>query len=221
MSRTNIMIPSGDLLLEALVAEAHGPDVALLCHPHPLHGGNMDNNVVMALDECFGRMGWTSVRFNFRGVGRSTGSHGEGVGEAEDLASVVAHVRKMGDRRIHLAGYSFGAWVVLNGLRRGLPAASVVLASPPVDFMDFRGLDLPGCPTLIVLGDSDSFCSAQSLHDWLDSRPFFSALSRLAILPGCDHFYWGCEDRLAEQVAAFARESLKGDGSERNDEPGR
>lgn len=219
MSRTNVMIPCGDLLLEAVVAEAQGPDVAIICHPHPLYGGNMDNNVVMALEQCCFGMAWTTVRFNFRGVGRSTGGYGEGVAESEDLASVVAHVLKKGDRRLHLAGYSFGAWVVLNGLKRGLQAASIILASPPVDFMDFQGLDLPACSALIVLGDSDSFCSVQSLHNWLHRQHPPSTLPRVAILPGCDHFYWGYEDLLAEQVTAFARDALNSDGSERSGEP--
>jgi uncharacterized protein len=221
LSKASVMIPCGDLLLEAWIAEAEGTDVAVICHPHPLYGGNMDNNVVMALEECFYRMACTTVRFNFRGVGRSTGGYGEGVAEAEDLASVVAHVLEKGGRRLHLAGYSFGAWVVLEGLKQGLQAASIVLASPPVDFMDFQGLDLPGGSALIVLGDSDSFCSVQSLHKWLDGQHPHSTSCRVAILPGCDHFYWGYEGLLAEQVAAFARDALTGDGSERSGEPDR
>jgi uncharacterized protein len=221
LSKTSVMIPCGEWHLEAMVAEAQGPDVAIVCHPHPLYGGNMDNNAVLALEECFLRMERTTVRFNFRGVGGSTGSYGEGVGETEDLVSVVAHVLERGAERIHMAGYSFGAWVVLNGLKQGLQAASVVLASPPVDFMDFLGLDPPACSTLVVLGDSDSFCSVQSLHRWLDGRQSPPASLRVAILPGCDHFYWGYEDRLAEQVTDFAREVLNGDGSGRSDEPDR
>lgn len=221
MSRSSVMIANGDLLLDGSVARAPGPDVAVLCHPHPLYGGDMDNNVVVALDECFFGMGCTTVRFNFRGVGRSTGSYGDGIAETEDLASVVAHVAKAGDCHLHLAGYSFGAWVILNGVKQGIRPASLVLASPPLDFMDFQALNLPGCPTLIVLGDSDSFCSIQSFQAWLNRKPSPSASPKVAFLPGCDHFYWGYEEKLGEQVTAFLREVLPEGGSEKSHGPDR
>lgn len=219
MSREHGVIPCGPLLLEASIAEASSPDVAVLCHPHPLYGGNMDNNVVTSLAECLFRMGWTTVRFNFRGVGRSSGSFGEGFAETEDLTSVVDYVLKGAHRRVHLAGYSFGAWVVLNGLRLGLQADSVILVSPPVDFMDFQSLSTPDCPTLVVVGDSDTFCTTQSLRSWLSGQPISSASPMLEILQGCDHFYWEFEEALTAHVTAFARGLLTRDGSGKSDEP--
>lgn len=168
----------------------------------------MENNVVMALHECLFREGLSTIRFNFRGVGASTGSYGEGDGETEDLISVFAHAAKEGDRRVHLGGYSFGAWVVLNAVKRGLQPVSTILASPPLDFMDFKTLALPPSPTLIVLGDSDSFCAVESLHSWLATQPPGASPPKLAILPGCDHFYWGYEDPLGQQVSAFVRACL-------------
>ncbi|MHC1741633.1 MAG: alpha/beta hydrolase [Syntrophobacteraceae bacterium] len=221
MSTTNVMIPCQDLLLEAVVAEAGMTDVAVLCHPHPLYGGDMDNNVVMALDQCLMKMRWSTVRFNFRGVGRSSGTYGEGIAEAEDLASVISYVQERGARRIHLAGYSFGAWVVLTAMKRGLRAISTILASPPLDFMDFKTLGLPGGPTLIVLGDSDSFCAVESLHSWLGQQSPAAVPPRLAILPDCDHFYWGYEDQLEQQVSAFVRDLPAEAAPERSGEPDR
>ena len=206
MSTNRVMIPCRNLLLEAVITETGGSDVAVVCHPHPLYGGDMDNNVVVALDACLVKAGWSTVRFNFRGVGSSTGTYGEGAAEADDLAAAISYVEKRGARRVHLVGYSFGAWVVLAGLKRGLPAASTILASPPLDFMDFQPLELSGGPTLIILGDCDSFCAVQSLHRWLEGQPSLAIPPRLAIVPGCDHFYWGFEDQLQQQVSAFVRD---------------
>lgn len=221
MSATTVTIASGAARLETLIQRGQGCEAVVICHPHPLYGGSMDNNVVAALAELCTSLGWTTVRFNFRGVGASTGAYGDGEGETEDLASVVAHVRREERCRIHLAGYSFGAWVVLNALKQGIQASSVMLASPPVDFMDFRELPLPECPTLIVLGDSDPFCAVPSLEAWLASRPDRPVPPRVVILPRCDHFYWGFESRLAREAAAFVRD-LPGPGdSGRSDGPDR
>ncbi len=205
MSRSAVTIPCGAVQLEAEIQRGMGTEVAVICHPHPLYGGNMDNNVVTALAEVCASLGWTTLRFNFRGVGASTGAYGDGDGETQDLMAVVGYARQEVGNRVHLIGYSFGAWVVLNGIRKGLEAATVTLASPPVDFMDFSGLTPPARPTLIVVGDSDPFCAVPSLNSWLIRSSDSPVQPQVVIVPGCDHFYWGFESRLAREVAAFVQ----------------
>jgi len=164
----------------------------------------MDNNVVIALQDALADGGWGAMRFNFRGVGRSSGKYGDGEGEVQDLMAVAAYLKEQGKEVLHIAGYSFGAWITLKATAQGLDPASVILVSPPLDFLDFSSLTLPSKPCLISLGDRDTFCSMQSLRNWLTLQQPDSAnvrpLTAPLTLPGCDHFYWGQERVLAAKV---------------------
>ena len=105
------------------------PITAVICHPHPLHGGSLQNKVVHTLARGFGELGARSVRFNFRGVGRSSGVYDNGMGETEDLLAVIAWVRARRPRdRLWLAGFSFGAYVALRASVRFDPAQLVLVA---------------------------------------------------------------------------------------------
>lgn len=204
MPEMPVEISCGELSLEAMFSEGSRPggNGALLCHPHPLYGGSMDNNVVIALRDVMAKWGWGTLRFNFRGVGRSQGEYCEGDGEADDLLAAAGFLRDRGMERIHVGAYSFGAWVALKTLARGFCPASMVLVSPPMDFLDFRGLQPPESPCLITLGDRDSFASAETVRTWAGSQGCTSNLE-FAELPQCDHFYWNREGQLATKVASF------------------
>ncbi len=209
MAEKLVRIPAGSIRLEGVLDE--GTDsghAALVCHPHPLYGGSMENNVVMTLQRAMAARGWSTLRFNFRGVGRSQGADGDGEGEAEDILAAVELLRGRGVGSVHLAGYSFGAWVALKALERGLEAASWILVSPPIDFLDFDGLRLPSTPCLITLGDKDQFCAVSSLRAWLAVRPQVAGGPRVEILPGCDHFYWDHEESLLLRVSELLRGHL-------------
>jgi hypothetical protein len=165
----------------------------------------MDNNVVMALKKSLGAQGWATLRFNFRGVGASGGTHGDGKGEVEDLLAAANYLLQQGPGRIHLAGYSYGAWIALRASRQSLSPATLLLISPPIDFLDFTNLTLPQVPTLITLGDADSFCTVPALQKWLGTSGGEPKLVRMDILEGCDHFYWGHEAKLASVTRDFVR----------------
>lgn len=204
MPEVDVTIPCGGIRLEARIDEAPGVDCALLCHPHPLYGGNMDNNVVWCLKKTIRNWGWETLRYNSRGVGGSTGAYGAGEGEVEDLLAAVRFAAGRGDgSRIHLVGYSYGAWVGLKAIAQGFEPASIVLVSPPLDFIGFEGLSIPEVPCLITLGTKDSFCSTRSMEGWIRQLNPSEELFALELIAGCDHFYWGWESTLASRVEAF------------------
>lgn len=191
---------SGPYALEGLVDEQPGHRGVVVTHPHPLYGGGMYNNVVQAVVEAYAQAGFTTVRFNFRGVGGSQGAYDQGIGEQEDVRGVVTHLREAGKTEIHLAGYSFGAWVNAHALP-GLPEIhTAVLVSPPVDFMDF---DIPSADSrirLVITGERDDMAGAEHVRrrtrDWNPDAAF-------RVIPGADHFYGGREKDLQSLVSGF------------------
>ena len=191
---------SGSYELEGLVDAKPGHRGVVVTHPHPLYGGGMYNNVVQAVVEAYAEAGFTTVRFNFRGVGRSQGAYDQGIGEQEDVRSVVTRLREEGTTQIHLAGYSFGAWVNAHALP-GLPEVhTAVMISPPVDFMDF---DVPSADArirLVITGERDDIAGAEPVQrlvgDWNPDAVFH-------VIPGADHFYGGREGELRSLIAGF------------------
>lgn len=203
MSERGIRISVGKFSLEALYDPGESPDGALICHPHPLYGGSMDNNVVSVLQKALRKGGWGTLRFNFRGVDGSGGDHAGSKGDVEDLLAAAEVLLKMGKAPLHLAGYSYGSWIALQAIRSGLQPSTLILASPPVDFVDFDGLVLPESPCLITAGEYDDFCTLPSLKAWLSAQLAAESHTRLEVIPRCDHFYWGREDVLEAAVVNF------------------
>jgi len=196
----NATFRSGPYPLEALVDEQPGHRGVVVTHPHPLYGGGMYNNVVQAVVEAYARAGFTTVRFNFRGVGGSQGTYDQGVGEQEDVRGVVKHLREKGVTEIHLAGYSFGAWVNAHALSSLPEVHTAVLVSPPVDFMDF---DIPSADSrirLVVTGERDEIAGAEHVRrlveDWNPDAAFH-------VISGADHFYGGWEGDLRSLIFGF------------------
>lgn len=165
-----------------------GGGVAVVSHPHPLFGGTMQNKVVQTLARAFVQAGWTTVRYNFRGVGRSEGVHDNGVGEAADLLAVVAAQAPAGP--LALAGFSFGAFVTcqavaqLHGQRQPDKlilvgtAASRFQVSPVPEELHER--------TLVIHGEQDDTVPLAAVLDW--ARP--QALP-VTVIPGVEHFFHG------------------------------
>lgn len=205
MPEQRARIPAGPHELEGAYESGNGSEGVVLCHPHPLYGGNMDNNVVMTLKKSLGARGWATLRFNLRGVGASGGVHGDGRGEVEDLVAAATHLEQQGPGLMHLAGYSYGAWIALRACQQALKPTTLFLISPPIDFLDFTNLTIPQVPTLITLGDADSFCGVPSLQKWLGTSGGEPKLLRMEILEGCDHFYWGYETRLHSITLDFVQ----------------
>src|SRR5208337_4606888 len=196
-----IPVESGGISIEGLFAQGRIGRNAIICHPHPLYGGNMHNNVVHTARQTFADLGWATLRFNFRGAGASGGHPAQGQKDASDLIAVSEFLRARSPGRIDLAAYSYGAWATMEAIRMGLSPDSIILISPPLDFISFEGLRLPDVPRLVTIGNQDDFCSVESLRKWLSSQP--GAPVTLEIFPGVDHFYWGAERDLSVKIEAF------------------
>ncbi|MEE9912538.1 MAG: alpha/beta hydrolase [Deltaproteobacteria bacterium] len=178
---------------EGLWCRAAGHDGVVICHPHPQMGGSMYNNVVETIRDVFCSGEISTLRFNFRGVGGSTGQYDEGRGEKQDILSACEFIRSQGIEKITLAGYSFGAWVCCR-LLKDKPSLidSTILISPPQKYFNFDWLGLEDAVELMICGDSDPFCDFEDLRRKAD---FIH--SKLVILRATDHFYWGKEPLLA------------------------
>jgi alpha/beta superfamily hydrolase len=203
LEETPLVLSLAEVDLECRLAAGRRDELVVLCHPHPLYGGSMDNNVVLAARDACRQLGYGTLRFNFRGVGSSSGTHGGGEEEADDLQALLDELagRPEAAGGLHLAGYSFGAWVAVTAVARGVTPCSLLLFSPPVDFISFDGLSLPEIPCLITAGDFDDYCRRTSLDDWLSQAVRGQEPVRVQ-LPG-DHFYFGQEEALKEAIVDF------------------
>lgn len=191
MIEKSVVFKSGDLQIEGLYAAAGGDHGVVVSHPHPQMGGSMINNVVEALTRSYYTCGYSTLRFNFRGVGRSEGSFDNGTGEQEDMLGAVEFLLEKGIKKVSLGGYSFGAWISVRVLAHGGDFLPAVLVSPPVDFLPFSFSGLEGKVGLIVCGDRDEFCKVDRLK-----KIAAGTGARLRIVSGADHFFSGWEEAL-------------------------
>lgn len=194
--------PAGALEARYLACPEAGGRVAVVCHPHPLHGGTMDNKVVTTLYRAWRDAGLSVLRFNFRGTGASAGLHAHGEGEVDDLLAVLDWlVAEQGSRSLLLAGFSFGAWVAAAAVARlpaGLALERLVLVAPPVQYPGFAALQPPP-GTVVVQGDDDEVVDAAAVAAWAVSRQVPPDLVRLA---GTGHFFHGRLAALKAELAA-------------------
>lgn len=191
--------PAGKLeaLLETPAAQADA--VALVCHPHPLYQGTMHNKVVYTLARSFVRLGAAALRFNFRGVGTSEGEHGYGEGELQDALAAAAWIhRKWPQRRLYLAGFSFGAGVALQASAT-LDPQGLVTVAPPLDRVAGK-VERPPCRWLVVQGEDDDLVSAGMVAE--RARRIDPGVE-LVVLPGTDHFFHGRLNQLRAAVTGF------------------
>lgn len=200
---TKVTFPSGDLTLEGRLWQATGQrDVAVvLCHPHPLRGGNMYSNVISAVAEALWPQDITTLRFNFRGTGASTGVHGDGATEGADVAAAVAYVLQQKPvSRLVVVGYSFGAGVGLLAGAADARVSALVGIAPPVERRDFSPLHTCVKPKLFVAGDRDHVCPVPTLQELVKHCPEPTSLT---LVPGANHFFGGRESEVAEAVVTF------------------
>jgi uncharacterized protein len=181
----------GNPRLEAVFEDKGTDKCVIITHPHSQMGGNMHNNVVMAAWRASLDKGLSTVRFNFRGVGRSSGSFDNGKGEMNDLASVIGYVQKP----VIIIGYSFGAWVAANYMIHFDMPLPCIFISPPTGMFTFPSIKQQN--VWAISGQADQFCSIPILQGLLDKQ-------RIEIVPNVDHFWFTEEDHLA----SFLNEKL-------------
>ena len=176
--------------LEDPVADGQGHAVVgVLCHPHPLHGGTMQNKVVHTAARAMQEAGAATVRFNFRGVGRSEGDYDDGRGELDDALAVVAWARdRFACDALWLGGLSFGAAVALQAAVRGARPARLVTIAPPVGRILVQPVARPRCEWLIVQGDRDELVDLGDVRDWAAG---YDPPPELLVVPDAEHFFHG------------------------------
>ena len=190
--------------------------IAIVLHPHPLHGGNMNNRVVFIMFNNFVERGFSVLRFNFRGVGRSQGEFDNGVGELSDAAYAFDWMQQFNSNSpfCWIGGYSFGALISMQLMMRRPEIEGFVSISPPAGTEDFSFL--APCPSsgLIIHGDKDTHVpldAVKKLAQKLDGQKNISV--NLSIVKGADHFYKDNMDNLSKEVASYLDNSLPPDNT--------
>ncbi|HVK98178.1 MAG TPA: alpha/beta fold hydrolase [Dongiaceae bacterium] len=174
--------------------------VSIVCHPHSLMGGSMDNKVVHTVARARRDLGQRTVRFNFRSVGGSGGAFDHGIGESDDLLTIIDWVRQTRpDDRIWLAGFSFGSFVAARtcakAVERGDPIDQLLLIAPAVVNYDFDKLLTFPVPLHLIYGDADEVVDPQSIQQWFDR---VESPKRLNCLHEAGHFFHGRLTELKE-----------------------
>lgn len=200
---------SGGLTLEGLLSTpSQGPGHGVvLCHPHTLHGGNMKNYVIAKTGASLAEAGFTALRFNFRGAGKSEGAYDEGRAEVGDVVAAIDYMAgELGVANVHLCGYSFGSAMMIRASAIDARPLSFSAIAPPVAFMDvgdFKAGD--NRPKLVVTGGRDEYSTPAAFGQWFGRVPE-PKTSR--DIPGADHFFGGFDHEVAAAVCGFVKNTV-------------
>jgi alpha/beta superfamily hydrolase len=189
LKRQVLHIACPDAVIETVVEDPAGVSrgLALIAHPHPLHGGTRDNKVAHTLAKAALASGYIAVRPNFRGVGASTGQYNHGIGETDDLVAIAEHLSpQFGDLPWTLLGFSFGSYVQHRVARR-IAAEQLIMVGPAVSMYDFAP---PAIRTAIIHGEEDELIPLDAVRDYAQRHGI-----TLMTIPGASHFFHG---KLAE-----------------------
>ncbi|MEO8308756.1 MAG: alpha/beta fold hydrolase [Pseudomonadota bacterium] len=198
--------PAGALQLVVEGPDAQSPAAFMVvCHPHPLHGGTMDNKIVTTLARCAHELDMPSIRFNFRGVGNSEGSFDDGRGETLDTQAVIDYGRHTWPQAsLWLGGFSFGGRVALRASTAPQVGRvdNLVTVAPAFtgDYASPQEVRVPHCPWLIVQGDADEVIDPVVNIDWAGRM---NPAPQLVVLPGVGHFFHGQLGALRDVVVPF------------------
>jgi alpha/beta superfamily hydrolase len=193
MVEEKITFQSDSIRIEGLFYAQDGERGAVVTHPHPLYGGSMYNQVVEVLTSVYQEKGFSTLRFNFRGVGSSEGHYDQGDGERQDVRSAVRYLHERGKSDFDLAGYSFGAWVNATIMDSEPLIKRIIMVSPPVALLEFSSLIQSPKIKVVVVGDRDEIAPAHIIRDLIAS---WNPTARFELIEGADHFYSGKIDTL-------------------------
>ncbi|MFX0058608.1 MAG: alpha/beta hydrolase [Candidatus Hodarchaeota archaeon] len=177
--------------------------IVLICHPHPQFGGDMYNNVVSAIFNLLTQNQISALRFNFRGVGESNGSHTSGSGELTDVKTCIDYLMNQKDfKKIFICGYSYGAAIGCSAVNYSEKVIGYCAISFPWDFMGIKYKELAQTekPKLFIQGDRDDIANYSRFKSHYE---FYQNPKKYVIIEGADHFYWGYEDQLANVMLDF------------------
>jgi alpha/beta superfamily hydrolase len=186
--------------IEGLLNQRDEKKGVVVTHPHPLYGGDMYNLVVESIVHVYHMKGYSTLKFNFRGVGRSQGAYDNGIGEQKDVLSALSFLANMGMERIDLAGYSFGAWVNAHAIQKDTLTKQMIMVSPPVGFMDFNSIVTMDTLKFVVTGNRDDIAPADVIKKMI---PIWNPNARFEVIDGADHFYGGYLNQLEAVLASI------------------
>jgi alpha/beta superfamily hydrolase len=207
-----LFINNHDITLEAEFFKSEADEhkkAILLIHPHPTYGGNMYNNVVSAIFDKFVDNGISSLRFNFRGVGSSSGIYSEGIGELSDVQACIDFLLlNFKSEYIFLCGYSYGAAIGCSAVNYSDKLMGFCAISFPWDFMGlkYKKLSQTNKPKLFIQGDKDDIAVYNKFDTHFKS---YSDPKVSIIIPGADHFYFGFENLVADEIYKFFLKLVK------------
>ena len=211
MKRIEIKFPCGNIDLEGVCQFPDSDEnfpVVIICHPHPLHGGDLHNHVVSAISRNLLQRSIATLRFNFRGVGQSGGNFGEGVGEQEDLKAAIEFAliqENIDSTRLGLAGYSFGGGIVVPVAYNDERVKAISLISPALENDDWNLLRKYKMPKMLISGSNDEFFPFAQYETKFKNIP---GPKQFQIVNGADHFWQNFEVEAAEKVGRFFSENL-------------
>ncbi len=206
MRQSAVSFISKGLTFEGIIAlpDGEGPfPGVVMCHPHPLMGGNMDNNVVVAVTFGLADAGIASLRFNFRGVGNSQGEHAKGEKEHEEALTAMDFLGALpdvDDDRIGLGGYSFSTRVICAHKQLYKKPKAIALVAPSIEAITGSPLQKAKTPRLIITGDRDRLVAAENVDEQLAK---FNPPADYHVVEGADHFWVGHEREMADAVVQF------------------
>jgi len=212
LEKLRIMGPLGDLETE-ISNNSNIPDnniiekVAIICHPHPLQQGSMDNKVVTTLAKTFNKLAIPAIRFNYRGVGQSAGAYGNMLGEVEDCQAVLDWAKtKFPNAKFIIAGFSFGAYIAAKTCADNLKdVVYLCTVAPSVERMPFDALPFIDCQWLIIMGDADEIVSPEAVFEWYER---LKANKQLIKFAGAKHFFHGKLVELQDVIYKYFRATL-------------
>jgi alpha/beta superfamily hydrolase len=209
---SDVMFSGPDGLLEGRYHHVKGAGpVALILHPHPLHGGTMNNRITFTLYQTFLRLGCSVMRFNFRGVGRSQGRYDGGIGEISDAAAALDWMRIVNPQHdgIWIAGYSFGAFISMQLLMRRPEISGWVSVSPPANHYDFGFLAPCPCDGLLLHGGDDKLVPEPSVRKLVDKLNLQRNVHvDYRVFKGADHVLASHADAVSTAVEGFCANNL-------------
>lgn len=189
--------PDGHIeLITGCLQKQNPRAVVIISHPHPLHGGTMQNKVVHYVAKTVEDLGLISVRYNFRGVGKSTGRYAEGIGEQEDLLAVMAWVKAQTKAKIWLAGFSFGAYVAYR-VAQNHSVDKLITIAPPVNHFDMPLAPRPDCEWMLIQGGADEVVPAEDVLAWREQH---AQPPELTYFADAGHFFHGRLNQLREAM---------------------
>ena len=188
-------------------SEHKNAPIVMVLHPHPLYGGTMNNKIVYRLYHTFVEQGFSVLRFNFRGVGKSQGTYDEGIGELSDAATALDWLQGQNPDAptCWIAGFSFGAWISMQLLMRRPELEGFVAVSPPANLYDFSFLAPCPCAGLITQGDKDDVVSENLVSKMVEK---LGNHADYRVINGADHYYRGQEEELGDIISDYVQKRM-------------